>query len=161
SDADDVAAAVGAAKAAFPAWAATPMKERVLPLRRFHELATKHAAEIADTVALESGKTTAEALAGLMRGLEVADYALSLPNLDDGASLEVSRGVTCEARREPLGVVAGITPFNFPAMVPMWMFPIAITLGNTFVLKPSEKVPLSACRLAELMLEAGYAPGLF
>ena len=161
SSADDVAAAVGAAKAAFPHWAAMPIKERTVPLRRFHELAMKHAADIADLVALESGKTPAEALAGLHRGLEVAEYALGLPNLDDGASLEVSRGVTCEARREPLGVVAGVTPFNFPAMVPMWMFPIAITLGNTFVLKPSEKVPLTACRIGELMMEAGYAPGVF
>ncbi len=122
---------------------------------------SKDADDLANTVALESGKTPAEALAGLERGLEVVDYAISLPNLDDGAALEVSRRVTCEVRREPLGVVAGITPFNFPAMVPMWMFPIAITLGNAFVLKPSEKVPLTACRLGELMTEAGYAPGLF
>ncbi len=161
SGADDVAAAIDAARRAFPAWAATPLRDRVGPLRRFHELVTQNAAELANTVALESGKTPAEALAGLQRGLEVVDYALSLPNVDDGAALEVSRGVTCEARREPLGVVVGITPFNFPAMVPMWMFPIALTLGNAFVLKPSEKVPLTACRLGELMMEAGYAPGLF
>jgi malonate-semialdehyde dehydrogenase (acetylating)/methylmalonate-semialdehyde dehydrogenase len=161
SDAADVAAAVAAAQRAFPAWAATPVKERVVPLRRFHDLVTAHGADLANTVALESGKTPAEALAGIQRGLEVVDFALSLPNLDDGAALEVSRGVTCEARREPLGVVAGITPFNFPAMVPMWMFPIALTLGNAFVLKPSEKVPLAACRIGELMIEAGYAPGIF
>ncbi len=152
---------VEAASRAFPAWAATPIKERVGPLRRFHELVTKHANDLANTVALESGKTLAEALAGIQRGLEVVDYALSLPNLDDGAALEVSRGVTCEARREPLGVVAGITPFNFPAMVPMWMFPIAMTLGNAFVLKPSERVPLAASRLGELMTDAGYSPGVF
>lgn len=156
-----MAAAVDAAARAFPAWAATPLKDRVLPLRRFHDLVARHAPELANTIALESGKTPAEALAGLQRGLEIVDYAVSLPNLDDGAALEVSRGVTCEARREPLGVVAGITPFNFPAMVPMWMFPIALTLGNAFILKPSEKVPLSACRLGELIVEAGYAPGLF
>ncbi len=161
SDASDVAAAVAGASGAFPAWAATPLKERIVPLRRFHELVTRHAADLANTVALESGKTPGEALAGIQRGLEVVDYALSLPNLDDGAALEVSRGVTCEARREPLGVVAGVTPFNFPAMVPMWMFPIAMTLGNAFVLKPSERVPLAACRIGELMMEAGYAPGLF
>ena len=137
SDAADVAAAVAAAQQAFPAWAATPVKERVAPLRRFHDLVTAHAADLSNTVALESGKTPAEALAGIQRGLEVVDYALSLPNLDDGAALEVSRGVTCEARREPLGVVAGITPFNFPAMVPMWMFPIALMVGNAFILKPS------------------------
>jgi malonate-semialdehyde dehydrogenase (acetylating)/methylmalonate-semialdehyde dehydrogenase len=161
SGADDVAAAIDAASRAFPTWAGTPLRERVGALRRFHDLVTRHAGELANTVALESGKTPAEALAGIQRGLEVVDYAVSLPNLDDGAALEVSRGVACEARREPLGVVVGITPFNFPAMVPMWMFPIALTLGNAFVLKPSEKVPLTACRLGELMVEAGYAPGLF
>jgi malonate-semialdehyde dehydrogenase (acetylating) / methylmalonate-semialdehyde dehydrogenase len=161
SSAGDVAAAVAAASRAFPAWAATPIKERVAPLQRFHDLVTRHAADLANTVALESGKTPGEALAGIQRGLEVVDYALSLPNLGDGGCLEVSRGVTCEVWREPLGVVAGVTPFNFPAMVPMWMFPIALTLGNAFVLKPSERVPLTACRLGELMMEAGYAPGLF
>ncbi len=91
----------------------------------------------------------------------MVEFAVSLPNLDHGGALDVSRGVTCEYRREPLGVVAGITPFNFPAMVPMWMFPIALAVGNAFVLKPSEKVPLSACLLGEWLLEAGLAPGLF
>ena len=157
----DVERAVAAAAAAFPAWAATPLKERVRPLQRFYEAVTRHADDLAGLVALESGKTPAEALAGIQRGLEVVEFAISLPNLDRGGALDVSRGVTCEYRREPLGVVAGITPFNFPAMVPMWMFPIALTLGNAFVLKPSDKVPLSACRLGELMLEAGLAPGLF
>lgn len=161
SNASDVAAVVAAASRAFPAWAAMPIRERVAPLQRFHELVTRYAGDLANTVALESGKMPAEALAGIQRGLEVVDYALSLPNLGDSACLEVSRGVTCEVRREPLGVVAGVTPFNFPAMVPMWMFPIAMTLGNAFVLKPSERVPLTACRLGELMMEAGYAPGLF
>jgi len=161
SNASDVAAVVSAARAPAAEWAKTPLKERVRPLGRFHELVTEHLAELSETVALESGKTEAEARAGLLRGLEVVEFAQSLPNLDRGGALEVSRGVTCEYRREPLGIVAGIAPFNFPAMVPMWMFPIAITLGNAFILKPSEKVPLSACRLAELMLQAGYAPGLF
>jgi malonate-semialdehyde dehydrogenase (acetylating)/methylmalonate-semialdehyde dehydrogenase len=157
----DVAAAVDAAKAAFPAWAATPIRERVVPLRRFHELMTEHGDDLANTVAVESGKTSAEALAGIQRGLEVVEFAISLANRDDGAVLEVSRGVTCEARREALGVVVGITPFNFPAMVPMWMFPMAIALGNAFILKPSEKVPLAACRMGELMTEAGFSPGVF
>jgi malonate-semialdehyde dehydrogenase (acetylating)/methylmalonate-semialdehyde dehydrogenase len=161
SGAEDVAAVVAAARAPLSKWASTPLKERVRPLARFHELVTQALPELSETVALESGKTEAEAKAGLLRGLEVVEFAQSLPNLDRGGAQEVSRGVTCEYRREPLGIVAGITPFNFPAMVPMWMFPIAITLGNAFILKPSEKVPLSACRLAELMLEAGYAPGLF
>ena len=157
----DVAAIVAAAREPAALWAKTPLKERVRPLARFHELVTLALDELSETAALESGKTEAEARAGLLRGLEVVEFAQSLPNLDRGGALEVSRGVTCEYRREPLGIVAGIAPFNFPAMVPMWMFPIAITLGNAFILKPSEKVPLTACRLAELMLEAGYAPGLF
>lgn len=128
---------------------------------RFRELLVTHGNDIARIASRESGKTVAEAFAGLQRGIEVVDFAASLPNLDRGGALEVSRGVTCEYRREPLGVVLGITPFNFPAMVPLWMFPIAVTLGNAFILKPSEKVPLTAMRLAELMLEAGYAPGVF
>jgi malonate-semialdehyde dehydrogenase (acetylating)/methylmalonate-semialdehyde dehydrogenase len=157
----EVEAAVAAARGPAAVWGKTPIKERVRPLARFHELVTKHSAELSETISLESGKTQAEAEAGLLRGLEVVEFAQSLPNLDRGGALEVSRGVSCEYRREPLGIVAGITPFNFPAMVPMWMFPIALTLGNAFILKPSEKVPLAACRLGELMLEAGYAPGLF
>ncbi|MEO6598268.1 MAG: CoA-acylating methylmalonate-semialdehyde dehydrogenase [Polyangiaceae bacterium] len=158
---EDVEAVVAAARAPLATWASTPLKERVRPLARFHELVTRALGELSETVALESGKTEAEAKAGLLRGLEVVEFAQSLPNLDRGGAQEVSRGVTCEYRREPLGIVAGIAPFNVPAMVPMWMFPIAITLGNAFILKPSEKVPLSACRLGDLMLEAGYAPGLF
>ncbi len=161
STAEDVAQVVAAARGPAAAWAKVPLKERVRPLGRFHELLSQALPELSQTVALESGKTEAEARAGLLRGLEVVEFAQSLPNLDRGGALEVSRGVTCEYRREPLGIVAGIAPFNFPAMVPMWMFPIAIALGNAFILKPSEKVPLSACRLAELMLEAGFEPGLF
>jgi malonate-semialdehyde dehydrogenase (acetylating) / methylmalonate-semialdehyde dehydrogenase len=161
SGAAEVAAVIAAAREPAAKWGRTPIKERARPLARFHELVTKHIAELSETIALESGKTPAEAQAGLLRGLEVVEFAQSLPNLDRGGALEVSRGVSCEYRREPLGIVAGITPFNFPAMVPMWMFPIALTLGNAFILKPSEKVPLAACRLGELMLEAGYAPGLF
>ncbi len=157
----DVAAIVAAAREPAAKWAKTPLKERVRPLARFHELLTQSLNELSETIALESGKTTGEARAGLLRGLEVVEFAQSLPNLDRGGALEVSRGVTCEYRREALGIVAGITPFNFPAMVPMWMFPIAITLGNAFILKPSEKVPLSACHLGRMMLAAGYAPGLF
>src|SRR5690606_9082812 len=102
-----------------------------------------------------------EARAGVLKGVEVIEFALSLQNLEDGGALEVSRGVSCEVRREPLGVVAGIPPFNFPALVPMWLYPIAITLGNTFILKPSEKVPLTSQILGELMLEAGFPPGVF
>jgi malonate-semialdehyde dehydrogenase (acetylating)/methylmalonate-semialdehyde dehydrogenase len=161
SGAPDVDAAVAAARAAFPAWRAMPLKERSRPLFRFRELLLAHLDELANSAALEAGKTRAEARAGLEKGIEVVEFALALQNLDDGGALEVSRGVTCEGRREPLGVVAGITPFNFPAMVPLWMFPIALTVGNAFVLKPSEKVPLTATRLGALMVEAGYPPGVF
>jgi malonate-semialdehyde dehydrogenase (acetylating)/methylmalonate-semialdehyde dehydrogenase len=161
SVAEDVDAAVRAARAAFAAWRAQPIKERSQPLFRFRALLLQHLDELANSAALEAGKTRAEARAGVLKGVEVVEFALSLQNLDDGGALEVSRGVTCETRREPLGVVVGITPFNFPAMVPLWMFPIAITLGNCFVLKPSEKVPMTACRMGELMMEAGYPPGVF
>jgi malonate-semialdehyde dehydrogenase (acetylating)/methylmalonate-semialdehyde dehydrogenase len=157
----DADAVVAGARAAVPAWRAIPIKERTRPLFRFHELLSQRLPELANLAALEAGKTRAEAAAGIAKGMEVVEFALSLQNLDDGAVLEVSRGVNCEVRREPLGVVAGITPFNFPAMVPLWMFPIAVTVGNAFILKPSEKVPLTATRLGELMLEAGFPPGVF
>jgi malonate-semialdehyde dehydrogenase (acetylating)/methylmalonate-semialdehyde dehydrogenase len=161
SGAEDVAAAVTSARAAFPGWAAMPLKERSRPLFRFRELMLRHLDELANTAALEAGKTRGEARAGLEKGIEVVEFALALQNLNEGAALEVSRGVRCEGRQEPLGVVAGITPFNFPAMVPLWMFPIAVTVGNAFILKPSEKVPLTAGRLGALMMEAGYPPGVF
>src|SRR5690606_17575617 len=117
--------------------------------------------ELSHTAAAECGKTFAEARAGVLKGVEIIEFAASLQNMDDGSALEVSRGVTCELRREPLGVVAGITPFNFPAMVPMWMYPIAVTVGNAFILKPSEKVPLTASLTGKLMMEAGYPRGVF
>ena len=161
STADDVDAAVRAAATAWPAWRATPIKERCQPLFRLRELLMAHLDELSNLVAAESGKTRQEARAGVLRGIEVVEFASSLQNADAGETLGVSRGVSCEARREPLGVVAGITPFNFPAMVPLWMFPIAVTVGNAFVLKPSERVPLTACRLGELMVEAGYPKGVF
>ncbi|WP_163870763.1 MULTISPECIES: CoA-acylating methylmalonate-semialdehyde dehydrogenase [Myxococcus] len=156
-----VAEVVEAARAAAPQWAATSLRERTQLLFRFRYLLEQHLSRLSNLAASEAGKTVAEARAGLLKGIEVCEFALSLQNLDSGAHMEVSRGVTCELRREPLGVVAGVTPFNFPAMVPMWMFPIAVTLGNVFIHKPSEKVPLTACALGELMLEAGYPPGVF
>jgi malonate-semialdehyde dehydrogenase (acetylating)/methylmalonate-semialdehyde dehydrogenase len=161
STAADVEAAVAGARAAAEGWRAMPIKERTRPMFRFRELLLARLDELANLAALEAGKTRGEARAGIEKGIEVVEFALALQNLDDGASLEVSRGVTCELRREPLGIVAGITPFNFPAMVPLWMFPIAITVGNAFILKPSEKVPMTATRLGELMLEAGFPPGVF
>lgn len=155
---DDV---VATARTAFETWRALPVKERVQPLFRFKHLAEQNIAELSDSVARESGKTRAEAEAGIRKGLEVVEYACSLPQLLPGEILEVSTGVDCYARRYPLGVCAGITPFNFPAMVPLWMFPIAIACGNTFVHKPSEQVPLTPVRLAELLSEAGLPEGVF
>ena len=152
---------VSAAVSVTASWAALPIKERTRPLFRFRELLLSHLDELANSAARECGKTVSEAAAGVEKGIEVVEYGLSLQNLDAGASLEVSRGVRCELQREPLGVVAGITPFNFPAMVPLWLFPLAVTLGNAFVLKPFEKTPLTAAMLANLMHEAGYPEGVF
>ena len=161
SSAGEVDLVVRAAAEATESWRRVPIKERTQALFRFRELVHARVDDLANSVALESGKTVAEARAGVLKGLEVVEFALSLQNLDHGGALEVSRGVSCELRREPLGVVAGITPFNFPAMVPMWMFPIAVTLGNSFILKPSEKVPITAVKLGELMIEAGFPAGVF
>ena len=161
SSAGDVDAAVKAAAAAFPAWRAMPIKERSTRLFKFRELVLTKLDMLANVAALEAGKTIGEARAGILKGLEVAEFALSLQNMDSGGAMDVSRGVSCEYRREPLGVVAGIAPFNFPAMVPMWMYPIALTLGNCFILKPSEKVPLTSQFMAELMHEAGFPKGVF
>jgi malonate-semialdehyde dehydrogenase (acetylating)/methylmalonate-semialdehyde dehydrogenase len=157
----DVHDAVTSAAAAQRAWGRLPIKERTQPLFRFRELVLRRLEDLAHSAARECGKTVAEARAGVLKGVEVVEYALSLQNLDVGGSLEVSHGVRCEVRREPLGVVCGITPFNFPAMVPMWLFPIAVTLGNSFVLKPSEKVPFTGTLLGELMQQAGYPAGVF
>lgn len=157
----DVARAIDLAAKAQPDWAATPIKERSQRMFRLRALLERELDALATSAARESGKTLAEARAGVLKGIEVVEYALSIQNLDLGGVVEVSRGVTCEYRREPLGVVAGITPFNLAAMVPMWMFPIAVTLGNAFVWKPSEKVPLTACLLGELMVEAGIPDGVF
>jgi len=161
SGAREVDSAVAGAVEAARGWARLSIKQRTVPLFRFRELLLEQLDALSLSAALECGKTIEEARAGLLKGVEVIEYALSLQNLDMGGSLEVSQGVRCEVRREPLGVVCGITPFNFPAMVPLWLFPIAITLGNAFVLKPSEKVPLTGARLGELMVEAGYPAGVF
>ncbi|HKE18797.1 MAG TPA: CoA-acylating methylmalonate-semialdehyde dehydrogenase [Kofleriaceae bacterium] len=161
SDAAEVARAVEAAARAAPEWRRVPLKERTQALFRYRDLVLANVDRLGHRAAAEAGKTVAEGRAGVLKGVEVIEFALSLQNLDDGGALEVSRGVSCEARREPLGVVAGITPFNFPAMVPMWLYPIAVTLGNSFVLKPSEKVPLTPQILGELMLEAGFPAGVF
>src|SRR6056297_2644625 len=161
SAAAEVDRAVTAAAKAASAWGGTPIKDRVQPLFRFKQLVEDNLDELAAVVTAESGKTLAESEAGIRKGLEVVEYAVSLPSLMRGGLLEVSRGVDCYTRRYPLGVVAGITPFNFPAMVPMWMFPIAIACGNAFILKPSEQVPVTPLRMAELLHQAGLPPGVF
>ena len=146
---------------AFASWSQSPSKERVQPLFRFKALVEAHIKELSQLVSAENGKTEAESEAGIRKGLEVVEYACSLPAIETGGLLEVSGGVDCYTRRFPLGVVAGISPFNFPAMVPLWMFPLAIACGNTFILKPSEKVPMTPVKLAELLDEAGLPPGVF
>ncbi|HUP56966.1 MAG TPA: CoA-acylating methylmalonate-semialdehyde dehydrogenase [Bdellovibrionota bacterium] len=160
SGAGDVDEAVRAASKAAAEWRKTPIKERCSVLMRFREVLLRDLDRLAHSAALEAGKTHAEARAGLLKGIEVLEFALSLQNLDQAGKMEVSRGVSCEYRRDPLGVVAGITPFNFPAMVPMWMIPIAIAVGNAFVWKPSDKTPLTSIPLANAAKEAGIPDGV-
>mmetsp|Transcript_32148 Transcript_32148/g.47947 ORF Transcript_32148/g.47947 Transcript_32148/m.47947 type:complete len:566 (-) Transcript_32148:144-1841(-) len=158
---DDVSAAVSAASAAFPAWSNLTMKSRVAILLKFHYLIREHATELAKLIVIENGKNMTEALADVAKGNETVEYACSLPQIAQGKTLQVSREVTCMDRRDALGVVASIVPFNFPLMVPMWTVPIALACGNTVVLKPSEKVPLTMMRVAELFKEAGLPDGVF
>ncbi|KAF9333386.1 hypothetical protein BG006_003691 [Podila minutissima] len=160
STAADVAEAVAAAKKAFPVWSGRTIKERAAILIRFHVLMTKHADLLADVVVLEHGKNKAEALVSVSRGQELVEYALSLPHVTQGKILEVSRGITCYDTRVPLGVVSSIVPFNFPLMVPLWTLSIAIVMGNTMVLKPSEKVPFTMTKVVELLKEAGLPDGV-
>ncbi len=161
ADAKVVNSAVQAAQKAFQSWSLVPVKDRVQVLYRFKTLAEKNIADLAKQVTAENGKTVAESAAGIQRGVEIVEYAASLPQLFSGDLLEVSTGVDCYTRRFPLGVVAGITPFNFPAMVPMWMFPMAIACGNSFLLKPSEQVPFTPLLLADLLKESGLPDGVF
>ncbi len=157
----EVAAAVAAAQAAFPAWAATTPLRRARVMFKFKELIEAHADELAKIITAEHGKVHSDALGSLQRGLEVVEFATGIPHLLKGEFSEnVGTDVDGYSLRQPVGVCAGITPFNFPAMVPLWMFPVAVTCGNTFVLKPSEKVPGCAYRMAELFLEAGGPPGV-
>lgn len=160
--ASEVDMAVKAAADALPAWAETPVVERARVMFRFRELIGRHFDELAALVTREHGKTIAEARASVQRGVEMVEFTCGIPSLIMGQALEnIATGVDCETSRHPVGVCVGITPFNFPAMVPLWMFPVAITCGNTFVLKPSEKVPLSSVRLGELLMEAGLPEGVF
>ena len=157
----DVNTAVEMAKAGFHEWSSLPVKERSQVLFRFRDLLLERLDEISQLAALECGKTLSESRAGVLKGVEVVEFATSLQNSDAGGAIEVSRGVQCEYRREPLGVVCGIAPFNFPAMVPLWMYPIALALGNAFILKPSEKVPLTSQLVAECLTDAKLPAGAF
>ena len=157
----EMVAAVDSAARALPAWASTSPLTRARVMFRFKELVERHADELSLLIASEHGKVLSDARGSLQRGLECVEFACGIPHLLKGEfSDNVATGIDLYSMRQPLGVVAGITPFNFPAMVPMWMFPIAIAAGNTFILKPSEKDPGCPMRLAELMLEAGAPPGV-
>ena len=158
---DDLNQAVAAAKAAFPAWSKTPIKERVQVFFRYKTLLEKNLKELAELCTEENGKTFNESVAEIEKSIELTEFATSLPQLVTGEILEVSRGVECRTEHVALGVVASIVPFNFPSMVPNWTLPNAIALGNCMIMKPSEKVPLSCMRLAQLLQEAGLPDGVF
>ena len=159
--AEDVDRAARAAHAAFLKWREVPVVDRVQVFYRYKDLLEKHAAEISRILSTENGKTVDDAAGSVRRAIQMVEVACGMPSLMMGQSLEnVSKGIDCQTIRQPLGVCAGITPFNFPAMVPMWMFPFAIACGNTFILKPSEKVPLTPTRTAELLHDAGLPAGV-
>jgi malonate-semialdehyde dehydrogenase (acetylating)/methylmalonate-semialdehyde dehydrogenase len=161
SGAPDVAAAVEAARKALPAWKNTPLRERAQVLYKLKQLMERDLEELCWLVSHENGKTYAEGRGDVEKGIECVEFAASLHMMADGGQLDVSRGVNCRVVHEPLGIVAGIVPFNFPVMVPLWMAPNALMAGNAFILKPSEVVPYGAMKLAELLKEAGLADGLF
>lgn len=161
STSKDLNDAVQAAKAAFPAWSKMPIKERVQVFFRYKTLLEKTLKELAELCSEENGKTYSESVAEIEKCIELTEFATSLPQLVSGEILEVSKGVECRTEHVPLGVVASIVPFNFPSMVPNWTIPNAIALGNCMIIKPSEKVPLSCGRIAELLKEAGLPDGVF
>jgi len=162
ADIDDVNAAVAAANAAFPAWAATPPLARARVLFKYLQLCQQHTDEFAALVVREHGKTFPDAQGEVARGIEVVEFAVGIPQLLKGEFTDqIARGIDAWSMRQPLGVVAGITPFNFPVMVPMWMFPVAIACGNTFVLKPSERDPSASLLHARLLKQAGLPDGVF
>ena len=158
---EEISAAVESAERAFPAWAKTPVIQRCKVLFKYRELLEAHAGELIALITEENGKTIEEARGSFARGIECIEFACGAPTLMMGETVEqVGSNVDGWSTRHPIGVCVGITPFNFPFMVPLWMFPLAIACGNTFVLKPSDKVPRSAVRLVELALEAGLPPGV-
>src|SRR5215467_12438098 len=153
--------AVEAAAAAFPAWSETPPTERARIFFRFKTLLEENFEDLVRSNTREHGKTLVESRGDVRRGIEMIEFAGGVPSLLMGESIEnIARGIDCDSIRQPLGVCAGITPFNFPAMVPLWMYPIALVCGNTFVLKPSEKVPLTAIKIAKLLEKAGLPKGV-
>ncbi|MGH9720434.1 MAG: CoA-acylating methylmalonate-semialdehyde dehydrogenase [Bryobacteraceae bacterium] len=159
---EDVDRTARAAHAAFLKWREVPVADRVQVLYRYKDLLEKHHLEIARILSTENGKTLDDARGSVRRAIQMVEVACGMPSLMMGDSLEnVSKGIDCKTIRQPIGVCAGITPFNFPAMVPMWMFPFAIACGNSFILKPSEKVPLTPTRTAELLHDAGIPEGVF
>ena len=161
SSKDDVKKAVKAASDAFESWWKTPVPDRARMLFDYHQLLRQNHEDLAHTLSLENGKTLKEAKGEIQRGIESVEAASSAPSLMMGDTLpEISSGIEGATYRYPLGVVAGITPYNFPAMIPLWMFPIALASGNTFVLKPSERTPLTSERLVELFMEAGLPKGV-
>ena len=162
STADDLDRAVENARESFEGWAATPVGERARILFRFKMLLEEHFEELRDLVTLENGKDKKDAGGEVRRGIEVVEFACGMPTLMMGESVrDVARGVDNVSYRYPLGVVAAITPFNFPCMVPLWTIPVALGTGNSYILKPSERTPLSAQRLGELLMEAGLPDGVF
>jgi len=158
---DDVDKAVIAAEKAFNGWSSKTLKERVQIFFKYRTLLEKNMDELTKLVQLENGKTYGEAKAEVEKSMELCEFAVSLPQIVVNEVQEVSKGVECRIERKPLGVVASITPFNFPNMVPHWTMPNALVLGNTMVMKPSEVVPLSTMRMAELLKEAGLPDGVF
>tara|TARA_B000000460_G_scaffold95635_1_gene66863 strand:- start:1031 stop:2512 length:1482 start_codon:yes stop_codon:yes gene_type:complete len=161
SNYSDLDNAVISAKKVFPEWASRGIRDRTDVMFNLKSIMEKNLEELAHLIALDNGKTIDDAKGSILRGKEVVEFATSLPSLLSGDSSAVGAGVTCTMTHEPLGVVAGITPFNFPAMVPLWMIPLAITVGNCFILKPSEQTPLSALKIAEYLQESGLPDGVF
>src|SRR5215472_18528915 len=158
---EEISAAVEAAAKAFPSWSKTPVIQRAKILFKYREILEAHAAELIALITEENGKTLEEARGSFQRGIENVEFACGAPTLMMGDTVDqVGSGVDGWSTRIPIGVCAGITPFNFPLMVPLWMFPVAIACGNTFVLKPSERVPRTSVRLLELIYEAGLPAGV-
>ncbi len=161
SAASDLDAAVSTASDAQKEWALMPLKDRVQVFYKMKGLVENEVEHLMTVLSEENGKTRAESRGSILRAVECMEFAASLPQIASGTNQQVSRGVECRTARHPLGVVAGITPFNFPFMVPLWMIPMAIGLGNAFILKPSEQTPLSAYEIARLLAESGLPDGLF